>query len=120
MGYTQHTIPFEPNTVKSGIFNVLWGLKKNGLSEYTIDFIRKALMRLKNICDLDEPDSVKSCIAEMDVADSYKRNLCYAYGHWLKLNGLELEKPKYYARDKLPRIPKGQTPREEEILQPRK
>ncbi len=39
------------------------------------------------------------------MAESYKRNLCYAYEHYLKLNGLEWEKPKYYARDKLPRIP---------------
>jgi integrase len=109
MGYTQHTIPIEPNTVKSGIFNVLWSLKKNGLSEYTIDFIRKALMRLKDICDLDEPDSVKTCIAEMDVADSYKRNLCYAYDHYLKFIGKTWTRPKYYARDKLPRIPLEKT-----------
>jgi integrase len=109
MGYTQHTIHSTQHTVKSGIFNVLWGLKKNGLSEYTINFIRKALMRLKDICDLDEPDSVKSCIAEMDVADSYKRNLCYAYDHYLKHIGKTWIRPKYYARDKLPRIPLEKT-----------
>ncbi len=90
MGYTQHTIRFEPNTVKSNVFGVLWGLKKNGLSEYTINFIRKALMRLKDCCDLDDPDSVKSCIAEMDVAESYKRNLCYAYDHYLRHVGKAL------------------------------
>jgi integrase len=41
----------------------------------------------------------------MDVADSYKRNLCYAYEHYLKLNELSWNRPRYYAREKLPRIP---------------
>ena len=80
-------------------------MKKQGYAEHTIDFVRKALNRIQSGCDFSNPESVKSFIARLDVAESYKRNLCYAYDHYLKLNGLEWEKPKYYARDKLPRIP---------------
>ncbi|MFA9495464.1 MAG: hypothetical protein ACERKS_06030, partial [Candidatus Bathyarchaeota archaeon] len=67
--------------------------------------MRKALIRIQNGCDFTDPDAVKVFIAKIEVAESYKRNLCYAYEHYLKLNSLEWEKPKYYARDRLPRIP---------------
>jgi integrase len=52
---------------------------------------------------------VKNYIAGLDTAESYKRNLCYAYEHVLKLNGLTWNKPKYYARDRLPKIPEEKT-----------
>ncbi len=93
------------HTVKDEVFNVIWHLKKQGYSEHTINFVRKALIRIQNGCDFTDPDAVKVFIAKLEVAESYKRNLCYAYEHYLKLNGRSWEKPKYYARDKLPRIP---------------
>ena len=93
------------HTTQNGVFPVLWEMKNNGLSENTIKFVGKALSVVEKGCGFSDPDKVKSFIAGLDTAESYKRNLCYAYGHWLKLNGLEWEKPKYYARDKLPRIP---------------
>jgi integrase len=105
MGYTQHTISSERHTVKDEVFNIIWHLKKQGYSEHTINFVRKALVRIQNDCNFTDPDTVKVFIAKLDVAESYKRNLCYAYQHYLKLNRLEWEKPKYYARDRLPRIP---------------
>jgi len=105
MGYTQHTIYSTQHTIENGVFPVLWEMKKNGLSEHTIKFVGKVLKVIEKGCGFSDPDAVKSFIAGMDTAESYKRNLCYAYGHWLKLNGLTWEKPKYYARDKLPRIP---------------
>ena len=45
----------------------------------------------------------------MEVVDSYKRNLCYAYEHYLKLNELTWKRPRYYARERLPRIPTEKT-----------
>lgn len=54
---------------------------------------------------MSDPDAVKGFIARLDVAESYKRNLCYSYEHLLKLNGRKWERPRYYSRDKLPRIP---------------
>ena len=97
------------HTVKDEVFNVIWYLKKQGYSEHTINFVRKALIRIQNGCIFTDPDAVKAFIAKLDVAESYKRNLCYAYEHYLKLNALSWEKPKYYSRDRLPRIPEERT-----------
>ena len=91
------------------VFNVLWYLKKQGYSEHTINFVRKALLRIQGGCDFTNPDAVKVFIAKLDVAESYKRNLCYAYEHYLKLNGLSWERTKYYSRDRLPKIPEERT-----------
>ena len=109
MGYTQHTNHLQLHTDQGEVFNVLWYLKKQGYSEHTINFVRKALNRIKNGCDFSNPDAVKGFIARLDVADSYKRNLCYAYEHYLKLKGLEWEKTRYYSRDRLPKIPEERT-----------
>ena len=105
VGYGRHTDQPIPNTTQNGVFGVLWHLKKQGYSEYTINFVRKALKVLENGCGLNDPERLKDFIAEMTVADSYKRNLCYAYEHYLKLNELIWNRPRYYAREKLPRIP---------------
>jgi hypothetical protein len=109
VGYGRHTDQIELNTTKSDVFSVLWHLKKQGYSEYTITFVRKALKVLEQGCGLGHPETVKIFIAEMGVADSYKRNLCYAYDHYLKLNELTWKRPRYYAREKLPRIPSEKT-----------
>ncbi len=85
VGYGRHTDQTIPNTTKSEVFGVLWHLKKQGYSEYTINFVRKALNVLEKGCGLSDSEIVKAFIAEMEVADSYKRNLCYAYEHYLKL-----------------------------------
>ena len=39
--------------IKGKIFDVLWSMKKNGYSDYTINFTRKALSLLDKHCDLD-------------------------------------------------------------------
>ena len=109
MGYTQHTNHSRLNTDQGDVFNVLWHLKKQGYSDHTINFVRKALDRIQSGCDLSDPDDVKGFIANLDAADSYKRNLCYAYEHYLKLNGCDWERTKYYSRDRLPRIPEEKT-----------
>jgi hypothetical protein len=109
MGYGRHTDQTRLNTTQNGIFDVLWHLKKQGYSKYTTNFVRKALKVLDVGCKLRDPETVKDFIAEMDVADSYKRNLCYAYEHYLKLNELTWKRPRYYAREKLPRIPTEKT-----------
>ncbi len=76
MGYGRHTDQTRLNTTKSDVFSVLWHLKKQGYSEYTITFVRKALKVLEDGCGLSDPERLKDFITEMDVADSYKRNLC--------------------------------------------
>jgi len=63
---------------------------------------------LNSQCNLNDPESVKEFIANYDSASSYKRNLCYAYSHYLKFAGLEWKSPKYYTSNKLPKIPSEQ------------
>jgi len=109
VGYGRHTDQPRLNTTKSDVFSVLWYMKKQGYSEDTINFVRKALKVLEDGCGLRDPETVKVFIAEMDVADSYKRNLCYAYEHYLRLNDISWNRPKYYAREKLPKIPSEKT-----------
>jgi len=87
----------------------VWGLKKKGYSDHIIRFVRKALLVIEKGCGLDDPDAVTGWIARLDAADSYKRNLCYAYQHYLKHHELEWNRPRYYSREKLPKIPSEKT-----------
>jgi len=83
-------------------------MKKQGYSEASLRFASKALKFLNSQCNLNDPESVKEFIANYDSASSYKRNLCYAYSHYLKFAGLEWKSPKYYTSNKLPKIPSEQ------------
>ena len=105
MGYTRRTNHLQPNTTQNEVFDILWGLKKDGYSEPTITFVRKALQVLEEGCELVDPNRVKALIANLETAESYKRNLCYAYEHYFKKHGLTWTRPRYYIREKLPKIP---------------
>jgi len=57
---TLETHPFlNDKRVNAKIFAVLWYMKKNGYSDYTTNFTRKALGLLNKHCDIDSPESVK-------------------------------------------------------------
>jgi integrase len=84
-------------------------MKKKGYSSSTLKFVSKALKFLNDNCNLNDPESVKEFIAKYDSANSYKRNLCYAYSHYLKWNGLSWNSPKYRVSSKLPKIPTEET-----------
>jgi hypothetical protein len=77
-------------------------MKKEGYSQATLRFVSKALKFLNDPCNLDDPESVKEFVANYDTANSYKRNICYAYNHYLEFKGLELNCPKYSARNDAP------------------
>ena len=76
--YTGH---IELITATGELFGVLWYITKQGYSEYTINFVRKALKVLEDGCGLHDPEIVNALIVEIDTADSYKSNLCYVYEH---------------------------------------
>ncbi|MCW3985344.1 MAG: hypothetical protein NWE91_02905 [Candidatus Bathyarchaeota archaeon] len=48
---------------------------------------------------------MKFAIANYEANDSYKRNLCLAYNHYVKFHGLSWEVPRYKPSEKLPKIP---------------
>ena len=86
------------------IFNVLWNMKKRGLAYDTIRNVDKALSALTKKCDLQDPEYVKTIIAQHESA-GYKRNLAYAYDTYAKFYGIKWEKPIYWQPRKLPKIP---------------
>ena len=69
---------------KTPILNVLIQMKNDNKSDYTINFTRKALTFLAKHASLSEPESVKHFIAQHEVSDGYKRNLCIAYNKFCK------------------------------------
>jgi integrase len=108
-----HTKP-QLNTVNNGgaqskfkeeIFQVIWELKKQGLSKYTIENTNKKLKVLAKHCNLNNPETVREFIAKFDRKDGYKRALCYAYNKYAIFHKLQWNKPKYYQPQKLPKIP---------------
>jgi integrase len=80
-------------------------MKKNAYSEYTIEFTRKALQFLAKNSNLNNPDSVKTFIANHEVSNHYKRNLCIAYNKYVKHHKLEWNIPRYKQPSKMPNIP---------------
>lgn len=90
---------------KSKIFNVLWNLKKKGLSKHTVENSYKALKYLRKHCNLEDSESVKGFIANLESSPSWKKNLCRIYGYYAQYYAIEFDKPKYVVISKLPKIP---------------
>jgi len=86
------------------IIEVLWELKKEGKADATIKNVGKALKTLAKHADLNNPESVKTCIATADKKNGYKRNLVFAYDQYVKTHGLTWTRPVYYQSAKLPKI----------------
>ena len=86
----QHIIPN-----KAPILNVLIQMKNDNKSNYTINFTRKALTFLAKHASLSEPEAVKHFIAQHNVSDGYKRNLCIAYNKFCKYYKIKWQMPLY-------------------------
>jgi len=85
--------------------NVLIKMKNNGKSDYTIRFTDKALTYLNNHANLKNPEQVKRFIANLQVSNGYKRNLCIAYNKYCKYYKIKWEMPLYKPEAKAIRIP---------------
>jgi len=92
-------------TETHAILNILIKLKNNGKADSTIKFIDKALARIAQHADLNNPEQVKQAIANMPTSNSYKKNLCNAYNHYCAYYKITWQKPKYYQEPKTIRIP---------------
>jgi len=80
---------------KTPILNVLIQMKNDNKSDYTINFTRKALTFLAKHASLSEPESVKHLIAQHEVSDGYKRNLCIVYNKFCKHYKIKWQMPLY-------------------------
>jgi integrase len=71
-------------------------MKLDNKSDYTINFTRKALNRISQKANLDNPAEVKMFIAMLEkVSNAYKRNLAIAYNKYAKYYKIQWEMPKY-------------------------
>jgi integrase len=77
------------------ILNLLIRMKNDNKSNYTINFTRKALTFLAKHTSLTEPEAVKHLIAQHNVSDGYKRNLCIAYNRFCKYYNIQWQMPLY-------------------------
>jgi integrase len=76
-------------------------MKLDNKSDYTINFTRKALNRISQKANLDNPAEVKMFIAMLEkVSNAYKRNLCIAYNKYAKYYKIQWEMPKYKPEQK--------------------
>jgi hypothetical protein len=71
----KNIIPKKPTL----IFNVLWELKKQGFTPYTIKNTDKRLKVLANNCNLNSPERVREFIATLDRKDGYKSASSFPY-----------------------------------------
>jgi len=93
-------------TEKGKLVEFAWWMKKQG---YANETIRTYVTCLKVLCSdgasLNDPESIKEAIAKRKWSESRKCNAVKAYTLFLKLNGMQWEKPRYKATRKLPFIP---------------
>ena len=80
-------------------------MKNNAKADCTIKFVDKALRRIQQFADLNNPEQVKQFIANLNTSNSYKKNLCFAYKQYCDHYKITWEKPTYYQEPKTIRIP---------------
>jgi integrase len=85
--------------------NILVKMKNDGKSNYWIKFVDKSLTHISDHADLDNAEAVKQFIANKNVSDSYKKNLCLAYDKYCEYYGIKWEMPTYYQEAKAIKIP---------------
>ena len=87
------------------ILNLLIQMKNNGKSDATIKHNSNSLSLLNKYTDLNNPETVKTYIANLQRSTAYKKNLCIAYKQFCKFHSLQWTMPKYKSEHKLPLIP---------------
>jgi integrase len=87
------------------IINTLLKLKTTGISENSLKSINYRLQYINKYTNLNNPEEVKTFIATMKQANSYKIAIIKAYNYLCVANNLEWIKPKYRTEDKIPLIP---------------
>jgi integrase/recombinase XerD len=83
-------------------------MKNENLSDYTIRFASKALKRISKQANLSKPETVKRFIANLQVSNGYKKNLCLAYNKYCEYYNIEWQMPRYMPEARTRRIPTTQ------------
>jgi len=99
------TTPNHPTTTsnKELIINTLIKLKADGRKESTLEETSYRLTRLSEISDLNNPEEVKTAIANLTSGD--KENYVKAYARLATANEIQWKQPYYHTERKIPVIP---------------
>jgi len=87
------------------ILNILAEMKNNGKSDYSTHFVDKALTYINKHSNLNQPEQVKQFIANLNVTNGYKKNLCLAYNKYCKHYQIQWKMPLYTPEAKTVKIP---------------
>jgi integrase len=98
----------EKSGLKSSIFNYAWHLQKNGRAKSTIHTVIDRLNRLSKICDIQNPEELKTTLAKINWSNNTKRNIAIILSGYLRFIGKEWTPPTYKPTNKLPFIPTEQ------------
>jgi integrase len=80
-------------------------MKNNARSEYSIRFVDKSLTYISKHANLNEPEQVKTFIANLQTSNGYKRNLSIAYNKYCKHYQMAWNMPLYKTEAKTIKIP---------------
>jgi integrase len=80
-------------------------MKKNGRAETTIQTMLDNLTRLSRLCNIDDPENVKTFIANQTWQTNTKRNVAWIYAGYLKFIGKTWTMPEYQKQSGLAFIP---------------
>ena len=95
--------------MKGKIFKVVWGLRKRGYSELTLEGYSKKLRLLSKSVDLDSPESVTRYLTnKKEWKNSFKETCVNTYLHYVRFYGLEWNKPKFRRSERLPYVPSSE------------
>ena len=97
---TQH----KTHDISGAIFNVIWGMKRDGYKDSTIRGVLHKLRILSRLGDLDNPREMLERILEKEDRN-YQVILLEAYRKYLRYNNIEYPLPKLKREWRLNRIP---------------
>ena len=83
-------------------------VKNDGLSFYTIEAYIRNLKMLSKLCNITEPEEVKSAIANLNIKNITKMKLAFLYTTFLRTLSKKWKQPKYIPENKIPFIPTEQ------------
>jgi integrase len=80
-------------------------MQKEAYADSTMQAVNKRLKALSKHCSLENPEIVKSFVAQKKCSPAFKESLVEAYDLYCRANGIAWNKPFYERYDKMPKIP---------------
>lgn len=87
------------------IFNTIWQMKKHHYAKTTIAVTDRRLRLIAKTANLDNPEEVTECLANMQVKNSYKESLASAYFRYTRFNNIKWQKPIIKRSSQPPYVP---------------